>query len=210
MLSVLIPDDEPLRHSKIVILNHRVNESPNRRANDVPWIDTGNCRGASIAWLLSSLRRASEPRKPQPRAYLPAWLQERYGLGNLKLTIPNYLGKFYKSVRIDVCRRCNNEIFSQIEDQVRNGLVRSSTRESFDKMSATFTVVRWLCKILLLNIFNSKWNADYRELKAGRKASIPSDGTVKRLSSVCPLLRSLIENKHFQCLFPITGTPFLA
>ena len=83
-------------------------------------------------------------------------------------------------------------------------------REEFRQNVSDLTVVRWLCRILLLNAVKSNWNADYRELKAGRTAPILSDGTVRGLSSARLLLRALIENKHFQCLFPVTGTPFLA
>lgn len=138
------------------------------------------------------------------------WLQERFGLGNLKLNIPNYLDKFYRTVRIDICRRCNNEIFSRIEGQVRNALFESTTRAEFLQHVSDVTVVRWLCKILLLNSVKSNWNSDYRQLKEGRTASILPDDTVKGLSSVRLFLRALIEDKHFQCLFPISGTPYLA
>jgi hypothetical protein len=139
-----------------------------------------------------------------------AWMQERFGLGDLKLNIPNFLNKFYRSVRIDICKPCNNNIFSRLEGTVRNALFESNGREGFLARISDHTIVRWLCKILLLNTVKSNWNPDYRELKQGRTAPIVSDGTVNGLSSVRLFLRALIEGKRFLCAFPLTESEHVA
>ncbi len=41
----------------------------------------------------------------------PLWLQHRHDLLNRRLAIPNLVGRKYKSIRIGICWRCNNQIF---------------------------------------------------------------------------------------------------
>lgn len=46
----------------------------------------------------------------------PKWLQRHHQLWTRRLTIPNFLGKSYKSVTVTVCARCNNARFGQLEN----------------------------------------------------------------------------------------------
>ena len=78
------------------------------------------------------------------------WMQEHFQLGDQKLNIPNFLNKFYRSVRIDICQVCNNNIFSRLERKVRDSLLGSKTRGEFLSQISDLNVIRWLCKILLL------------------------------------------------------------
>lgn len=38
----------------------------------------------------------------------PGWLQHHHNLWNRRLTIPNFIGKSYKGVKIRICFTCNN------------------------------------------------------------------------------------------------------
>jgi hypothetical protein len=138
-----------------------------------------------------------------------SWMQERFGLGDLKVNIPNFLNKFYRQVRIDICKECNNNRFSRLERMVRDALFKSNSRDDFLAHVSDLNIVRWLCKILLLNTVKSNWSPDYRELKQGRSTPIISDDAVIGLSSVRLFLRAFIEDKRFLCAFPLTDSEHL-
>jgi hypothetical protein len=48
-------------------------------------------------------------------AHLPKWLQHHHDLWNRRLTIPNFLGKKYRTVKITICERCNGKTFGKLE-----------------------------------------------------------------------------------------------
>lgn len=45
----------------------------------------------------------------------PRWLQKRHNLWTRKLTLPNFVGRNYKSIRVSICPRCNNQRFGGLE-----------------------------------------------------------------------------------------------
>jgi hypothetical protein len=81
----------------------------------------------------------------------PGWLQRQYHLANLHLEIPNFLNKQYRTVRIGICARCNNETFSALETAIAPALTAQDTfyatrSEVFDSTD----IAIWLGKILWL------------------------------------------------------------
>ena len=79
----------------------------------------------------------------------PRWLQKHHELETRRLTLPNFTGKTYKSVRIDICEKCNHQCFSRLESEisrrVRSGDAFSAVQELDPELLAI-----WLGKIFWL------------------------------------------------------------
>jgi hypothetical protein len=56
----------------------------------------------------------------------PGWLQHHHNLWAQRLTIPNLIGKTYKTVKIPLCQKCNNDRFGQVEARVSEALVANA------------------------------------------------------------------------------------
>ena len=93
-------------------------------------------------------RKFGEIAKTQEHIF-PRWLQKHHSLEDERLSLPNFTGKSYKSVRIEICEKCNNHRFGQLESQVgrhvRSGDAYSAVRELEPELLAV-----WLGKILWL------------------------------------------------------------
>ncbi len=51
----------------------------------------------------------------------PKWLQNKYSLWDQTIGLPNETKIPYRQLKIPCCKRCNNEVLSQIETRVENG-----------------------------------------------------------------------------------------
>ena len=91
----------------------------------------------------------------------PKWLQHHHNLWNRRLTIPNFLGKKYKTVKITICERCNGKTFGKLETRIAPLLT------SADPFAAAATLdddelAVWLGKIFWLLVRKSHSAMDYR------------------------------------------------
>ncbi len=123
----------------------------------------------------------------------PLWLQQQNDLLNKKLTIPNLLGKRYKSVKIGICKKCNNETFSTLE----NGLSQAFKSSDASKTSRldSHDVALWLAKIHWLVSRKSHSAEDYRTQRSRRRARILPDDLMRGLHHVGMLLRCFARGK---------------
>jgi hypothetical protein len=91
----------------------------------------------------------------------PQWLQHHHDLWNRRLTIPNFIGKTYKTVKIDICERCNGTTFGKIETRLAPLLTGSDPYAAAGSIDAdTFAV--WLGKTLWLLIRKGHSVMDFR------------------------------------------------
>lgn len=91
----------------------------------------------------------------------PRWLQREYHLWNEKLGIPNFIGKRYKSVKIDICERCNNRTFGALEGRLAPLLTADMPYEAARDVS-DLDLASWLGKIFWLLIRKSHSTIDFR------------------------------------------------
>jgi hypothetical protein len=52
---------------------------------------------------------------------IPRWLQRRFNLWNEHLVLPNGSAIPYRQLRVPACRRCNVQVFGELEKRVENG-----------------------------------------------------------------------------------------
>lgn len=79
----------------------------------------------------------------------PKWLQHRHQLWTRRLTIPNFLGKPYKSVTITVCARCNNDRFGKLENALSSAVSKVAPFEACAQLTDE-AIALWLGKIFWL------------------------------------------------------------
>lgn len=50
----------------------------------------------------------------------PKWLQHEFNLWDQKLTLPNNTLISYRQLLVSACKRCNNEVFGQLENKIQS------------------------------------------------------------------------------------------
>ncbi len=91
----------------------------------------------------------------------PQWLQRHHDLWNRKLNIPNFIGKRYSSVKIDICMRCNGKTFGDLEARIAP-LLTSADPFAAAAILGDEELAIWLGKIFWLLIRKSHSVVDYR------------------------------------------------
>ena len=91
----------------------------------------------------------------------PKWLQHHHRLLTKRLTIPNFLGKTYKSIKIDICKLCNNMRYGKLETVISE-LLRSPDPFVAVKAVSDDDLAIWLGKIFWLLCRKSHSVEDYR------------------------------------------------
>lgn len=77
-------------------------------------------------------RGFSDQNKPTDEHIIPSWLQQRLALRHRRLTLPNGILREYKSIRVPICRICNTQRFSQLENKITRAWDKcSSNGEGF-------------------------------------------------------------------------------
>ncbi|PXX30627.1 hypothetical protein [Arenibacter sp. ARW7G5Y1] len=51
----------------------------------------------------------------------PKWLQHKFNLWDQKIHIPNETTISYKQLLIPLCKKCNNEVYGQLENKIKSG-----------------------------------------------------------------------------------------
>ena len=51
----------------------------------------------------------------------PKWLQRKFNLWDESLIIPNKTSITYKALTVPCCKKCNNEVFSELERKISSG-----------------------------------------------------------------------------------------
>jgi hypothetical protein len=101
----------------------------------------------------------------------PKWLQRHHQLWTRRLTIPNFLGKSYKSVTVTVCARCNNARFGQLENVLSKAVRTADAFEAFAELPDE-AIALWLGKIFWLLCQKSHSVQDYKTRTAPKPEQI--------------------------------------
>jgi hypothetical protein len=105
----------------------------------------------------------------------PKWLQHHHNLWTRRLTIPNFIGKTYNTVKIDTCFICNNFTFGRLETVLAPILTSSDPFASL-RMIPDENIAIWLGKIFWLLCRKSNSVEDFRTRdKAERDRIIPQE-----------------------------------
>jgi hypothetical protein len=105
----------------------------------------------------------------------PRWLQHHHDLWTQRLTIPNFVGKRYKSVKIRICTICNNERYGKREDCLSALFRGPNAHANFADIKDDYLAI-WLGKIFWLLCRKSHSVLDFRTRdKAAADRIIPSE-----------------------------------
>src|ERR1035437_3457121 len=91
----------------------------------------------------------------------PQWLLHHHNLWNRQLNIPNFTGKRYKSVKINICKRCNNKTFGALETRIAPLFTDPDPFNAVGALSDNELAI-WLGKIFWLLIRKSHSVHDFR------------------------------------------------
>lgn len=91
----------------------------------------------------------------------PKWLQHHHNLWNRRLTIPNFIGKRYKTVKITICERCNRKTFGKLETRIAPLLTSANPFAAVAILDDAELAV-WLGKIFWLLVRKSHSVMDFR------------------------------------------------
>lgn len=91
----------------------------------------------------------------------PKWLQHHHNLWTRRLNIPNFIGKRYDTVKLAICRRCNNKTFGGLETRLAPVLTDSDPFLAAAHIDDDDFAV-WLGKIFWLLIRKSHSVVDFR------------------------------------------------
>lgn len=79
----------------------------------------------------------------------PRWMQKHHKLETRRLTLPNFIGKTYKSVKIDICDRCNHYRFGRLESAIARRVCSGNAFSAVQDLDPELLAI-WLGKILWL------------------------------------------------------------
>jgi hypothetical protein len=74
----------------------------------------------------------------------PRWLQKRYDLADLEVTLSNGHKRKYNEILVPACRECNNVYLSGVEDRMAKAVVRGF--QSFNSLPK-YVVFLWCAKL---------------------------------------------------------------
>ena len=93
-------------------------------------------------------RRFGRVAKTQEHIF-PRWLQKHHKLETGRLTLPNFIGKTYKSVKIDICEKCNHHRFGRLESEISRRVCSGDAYSAVQELDPELLAI-WLGKILWL------------------------------------------------------------
>ncbi|MDU0341845.1 hypothetical protein [Bosea rubneri] len=93
---------------------------------------------------------------------VPLWLQQKHDLLNQRLTIPNFIDKRYRSVKIGICARCNNQRFGAIESRLAPAFTHPDPYAALARVDDA-VLAFWLGKIHWLLARKSHSAHDHRQ-----------------------------------------------
>jgi hypothetical protein len=130
----------------------------------------------------------------------PKWLQHLHDLWTKKLSVPNFTGKNYQSVKIRICKRCNGTTYHAIENELAP-LIKSA-----DPFSATANLnddvfAVWLGKIMWLLIAKSQSAVDHRTRDWDQADSILPQDMVAGTRFLGMFDRAFATKKSMNCTF---------
>ena len=91
----------------------------------------------------------------------PRWLQKHHTLETERLSLPNFIGKTYKSVRIGICEKCNHHRFGRLESEIGRRVCSGDAFSAVQELDPELLAV-WLGKILWLLCRKGHAYQDYR------------------------------------------------
>jgi len=136
----------------------------------------------------------------------PKWLQHRHQLWTRSLTIPNFLGKSYKSVTITVCARCNNERFGKLENALSKVVKTADPFEACAEVPDE-AIALWLGKIFWLLCQKSHSVQDYKTRAAPKSEQILPEELIPGIAYLGIFERAFANNKTMLSCYS-TDPPF--
>lgn len=129
----------------------------------------------------------------------PRWLQKHCGLETVRLNLPNFIGKAYKSVKIDICYTCNNKRFGQLETKLSQ-LIRTDKAYSLVQELDLDLLAVWLGKILWLLCRKGHTYDDHRTRNEAISDKIVPHNLMPGATYLGMMLRSFAMRKGmFSC-----------
>lgn len=125
----------------------------------------------------------------------PKWLQSHHDLWNHKLTIPNFIRKSYKSVKISICKICNNDRFGKLETRL-SPLFRTPDPHSALSKISDLDLAVWLGKIFWLLCRKSHSFPDHRLRDEPVQDRIIPDDIMPGISYLGMFQRTFAMRKH--------------
>lgn len=91
----------------------------------------------------------------------PRWLQKHHKLETRKLTLPNFIGKTYNSVKIDICEKCNHIQYGRLEAEMSRRVCSDNAYAAIQELDPELLAI-WLGKIFWLLCRKGHAYQDYR------------------------------------------------
>jgi hypothetical protein len=131
----------------------------------------------------------------------PLWLQRHHNLLNRRLTIPNLIGKKYKTVKIGICVRCNNKTFGRLEGRISRALTSSHPFVEANELDPG-ELAAWIGKILWLLARKSHSVQDHRARHKAKPERILPSVLLSGLLYSGMFLRCLARGKEMLASHP--------
>lgn len=144
----------------------------------------------------------------------PKWLQHRHDLWTCRLTIPNFIGKMYKSIKIKICERCNNKRYGKNETIISD-LFRSPDSYTACAAVPDEILAIWLGKIFWLLCRKSHSVKDFRTYNQTQVDQIIPSGMIPGTLYLGMIQRTFATKKGMVSCFgddppfpPLYGSPY--
>ncbi len=135
----------------------------------------------------------------------PKWLQRHHQLWTRRLTIPNFLGKSYKSVTVTVCARCN-ACFGQLENVLSKAVRTADAFEACAELPDE-VIALWLGKIFWLLCQKSHSVQDYKTRTAPTPKQILAEELMPGIAYLGVFERAFANKKSMLSCY-LTDPPF--
>lgn len=130
----------------------------------------------------------------------PGWLQRLHDLRDRRLNLPNFVGKTYKSVRIEICEKCNGERFGQLESELSKVIRAENPFNELQKVGAE-RIAAWMGKILWLLARKGYAYPDHRTLSDSLSENIVPGRLMPGLTFLGMYERTFSMRKRMQSCF---------
>lgn len=91
----------------------------------------------------------------------PRWLQKHHKLETRRLTLPNFAGRTYKSVRVDICDKCNHHRFGRLESAIARRVRSDNAYAAVQDLDPALLAI-WIGKIFWLLCRKGHASRDHR------------------------------------------------
>lgn len=144
----------------------------------------------------------------------PKWLQHHHDLWTRRLTIPNFVGKNYKSVKIKICKTCNNKRYGNLEAMISDLLRVPDPYAALVGVDVEDLAI-WLGKISWLLCRKSHSVEDFRSRNEPKMSRILSEEIITGTLYLGMMERAFAMKKEMHSCYagdpphpPLYGSPY--